>query len=306
MSIDPETTRIVRAWLDDGVTRLPDRVLDVVLDQVPATPQRRARWLAGTPVIGKFMPVGLGVAAVVLIAFAGIEVLGPSGPSGVGGGHAASPSARPSTSASPSPSRPPAGLSEGLFLILSGGGDSPANATPPLTVTIPAPGWEGVQARGVLRKDWEEPAPGAGMIIFTQRAFEVFGDPCKWRSSMPDEPATTVDALVAALSSQPGRDASQPVDITLGGYAGKAVTLHIPDDADLSGCDQGTYASWNCGGSADPVPCGFHMGPGETDVEYLLDVDGALMVWHTAYEAGAPTEVIAELESIVQSAKFGE
>jgi len=46
MSSDRDTTRIVRSWLDEGVTALPDRVLDAVLDQVPATPQRRAWWPA--------------------------------------------------------------------------------------------------------------------------------------------------------------------------------------------------------------------------------------------------------------------
>ena len=46
MSTDRETTRIVRSWLEEGVTRLPDRVLDAVLDQVPATPQRRSWWPA--------------------------------------------------------------------------------------------------------------------------------------------------------------------------------------------------------------------------------------------------------------------
>ena len=35
MSTDRETTRILRSWLEEGVTALPDRVLDAVLDQVP-------------------------------------------------------------------------------------------------------------------------------------------------------------------------------------------------------------------------------------------------------------------------------
>jgi len=39
MSTDRETTRIVRSWLEEGVTALPDRVLDTVLDQVPVTPR---------------------------------------------------------------------------------------------------------------------------------------------------------------------------------------------------------------------------------------------------------------------------
>ena len=44
MSTDRDVTRIVRSWLEEGVTALPDRVLDSVLDQVPATPQRRVTW----------------------------------------------------------------------------------------------------------------------------------------------------------------------------------------------------------------------------------------------------------------------
>ena len=46
MSTDREVTRIVRSWLEEGATALPDRVLDAVLDQVPATPQRRSLWPA--------------------------------------------------------------------------------------------------------------------------------------------------------------------------------------------------------------------------------------------------------------------
>ena len=46
MSTDRDVTRIVRSWLEEGATALPDRVLDTVLDQLPATPQRRAWWPA--------------------------------------------------------------------------------------------------------------------------------------------------------------------------------------------------------------------------------------------------------------------
>ena len=44
MTSDLDTARIVRSWLDEGVTQLPDRVLDAVLDQLPATHQRRVTW----------------------------------------------------------------------------------------------------------------------------------------------------------------------------------------------------------------------------------------------------------------------
>ncbi len=72
------------------------------------------------------------------------------------------------------------------------------------------------------------------MIIFVQPEYIVYGDPCHWETTMPETPVTTVDEFVAALSSQASRDASEPVDITLGGYAGKSITLEVPDDVDFS------------------------------------------------------------------------
>ena len=35
MRTDPEVTRSVRSWLEEGVDRVPDRVLDSVLEAVP-------------------------------------------------------------------------------------------------------------------------------------------------------------------------------------------------------------------------------------------------------------------------------
>ena len=43
-----DTTRVIRAWLEEGVTVLPERVLDQVLDDVAVTRQRRGRWARST------------------------------------------------------------------------------------------------------------------------------------------------------------------------------------------------------------------------------------------------------------------
>ncbi len=67
MSSDRDTTRIVRSWLEDGVTQLPDRVLDAVLDQVPATRQRRANWPALRFPIMNSTSVRYGFAAVAIL-----------------------------------------------------------------------------------------------------------------------------------------------------------------------------------------------------------------------------------------------
>ena len=77
MSTDRETTRIVRSWMDEGVTALPDRVLDAVLDQIPATPQRRASWLARrSPFMSNALRVVVAVAAVLVVALIGIQLFG--------------------------------------------------------------------------------------------------------------------------------------------------------------------------------------------------------------------------------------
>ena len=67
MSAERDETRIVRSWLEEGVTVLPDRVLDAVLDQVPATPQRRAGgWRGGSPHEQRYTNRVVAAAAVVI------------------------------------------------------------------------------------------------------------------------------------------------------------------------------------------------------------------------------------------------
>ena len=148
--------------------------------------------------------------------------------------------------AAPSPSAW-TGLPAGPHMILDGHADDPADNFPPLTVTIPAPGWNAFMS-GVLEKNEDVAPDGLGMIIFVGREYTVYGDACNWETTVPETPVTTVDELVAALSSQGSRDASGPVDITLGGYAGKSITLEVPADVDFTKCDPGHSGSWSCGG----------------------------------------------------------
>ena len=79
VSTDRDVTRIVRSWMDEGVTQLPDRVLDLVLDQLPATPQRRPWWLARrTPTMNNYARLGLVAAAVLAVVIVGIGLFGRS------------------------------------------------------------------------------------------------------------------------------------------------------------------------------------------------------------------------------------
>jgi hypothetical protein len=137
---------------------------------------------------------------------------------------------------------------------------------------------------------------------------DVYGDPCDWVETRPATPATTVDELVAALTAQASRDATEPVDVTVDGYAGKSITLHVPKawptgDGAFADCDTGTFGSWGVPGD-DMTPFRYHQDPGQIDTLYIVDVDGTLAVIDTAYYEGTPQSVIDELEAIVESASF--
>ena len=105
MSTDRETTRIVRSWLEEGVTALPDRVLDAVFDQVPTTPQRRSWWPTRRFVdMVSAYKAALAAAAVLVVAVVGYNLLpGVSGP----GAPTTAPTAQPTVAPSPSPAATP-------------------------------------------------------------------------------------------------------------------------------------------------------------------------------------------------------
>lgn len=76
MSPELDVDGIVRSWLDAGPMALPDHVQDAVLDQLPATPQRRARrpaWRLHTMIT----PFRLAATAAVIGIFAATVNIAP-------------------------------------------------------------------------------------------------------------------------------------------------------------------------------------------------------------------------------------
>jgi hypothetical protein len=214
---------------------------------------------------------------------------------------------------SPTPDTPSVEASTAAGLPVGGSHvlwDAPGEVA--ITVTIPAAGWVGDVGGGILLKnDNARPPDGTGMIVF-QGDLYVYGDPCQWSGTEPDSPATTADELVTALEAQALRDASQPMDITLDGYSGKAITLHVPDDAAFNGdsftdCDQGYFGSWTVpvgGVAGTDGPYRYHQGPGQIDEIWAVDVDGVPVVIDWTHYAGTPAEDVDETRAIVESATF--
>ena len=196
MSTDRDATGIVRAWLEDGAMSLPERVIDDVLDQLPATPQRRAPWPAWRfQQMSSPFKIALVAAAIGALALVSLDIL-PRSPDIVGA---------PAPSPSPSPS--PA-LLEGYGPSLAAGTYRQPLGTGTWTVTVPE-GWE--EFYGILWKDVDEvstppTAGGPGAVALGWWTVgNAFTDSCHWKDSLADPPiGPTVDDLVTAFLSQTG------------------------------------------------------------------------------------------------------
>lgn len=288
---DPD--RLIHEYLLEGRTDLEDQIYDAVRARIEHKRQRVVIGPWRLPVMNKVIQIGLGAAAVVVLLVIGAQVLVPRPSGGVGG----VPSVAPSPTAKPTVAAPSGASALGQPV---GSSWKLLDEEVQIIATIPAPGWFGDGNAGVLAKETET----AGIISFAGE-FYVYGDPCKWSTTKPERPAATVDDVIAALAAQVSRDATAPVDVSIGGYAGKSITLHVPASAVFSECDQGTFGSWTeqseAGGSQ---PARYSQGPGQIDQLWVMDIDGVITVIDGAYFGTTPDEHVEELRAIVESATF--
>jgi len=312
MSTDRDVTSIVRSWLEDGATALPDRVLDNVLDRLPATPQRRSWWparrLKDMNNIAKF---AIAAAAVVVVAFVGINLLPGRGGVGVSVPSptpSPTPSPIPSLSPSPSPASFPEGpLPAGSYAIqpfvgpggLCAGQSGCVEAgaeddSVRMTLTVPD-GWAGLD--GAITRAVESYSPPGGAALLFGRGGWLYSKLCGGPG--PDIPTgTTVDEFVTALVDHPDLDLTSPVDVTLGGYSGKYLELRAPANTttdelgpDPSGCNY--YFVWE--------PGIYAQGPNALWRIWVLDVDGVRVVVRSDSFPGTTPQVQAQLQAIVDS-----
>jgi hypothetical protein len=302
MRTDRQLDDTISRWLEAEAPRqLPDRVLRATFERTRKTRQQ-AGWqaLLRRLQVNRMLAAVAGSAAVVIVALVAVGLYFSNQP-GVGGvpptpTQAPSPSAAPTATPGPT-STPAAGLPEGPFNVEDSG--------MAMTVTIPASGWTFSSEFTVLMKGNEVAnLPEAAVLLWSWPAgtqFYVPGDPCRSTSTKPDAPVTTVDDLAAALAAQASRDASEPVDVTVGGHPGKSITLHVPDNAVFAECEEGEFVSY--GTEQDPL-ARYHQGPGQIDELWILGVDGAFVIIDAMYRLDTPSALVEEMRAIAESATF--
>lgn len=288
MSTDRDTTRIVRSWMDEGLTTLPDRVLDAVLDQIPTTPQRRVFWLARRfpPLNNTRLVIAAGVIVVAAVAY-GTSFIGR----GIGG--PPNPSSLPVATPGELPTA--AFLEPGSYFVVnrsrSVGPDYRS-----ITFTVPD-GW--AVTDGLIFKHLGQPNEVA---LSVWEPGVVYRDPCHWKGSgISATDPSYGDLAVSTLHNQAGREGSTPTAVTFGGVQGDSerIELSVPGDLDITTCDEGEYRSW----TAYDVPnrANSHHAPGQIDVVYFVNVDRRPLLVDASHRPAASPQDLAELQAVLDS-----
>ena len=302
-SRDPDS--LIHAFIREGEDELHDQVYDAVR---AAIEQKRQRVIFGpwrTPSMNKFVTIGLGAAAVVVAVVVGAQLIGsPDG--GFGTGPTAIPTTEPTLEATPSAVAP--------VPVVVTGPDSPVQ----VTVSPASSGWAPLPGVDALSKsdDGLDPPESVGAALIAWAwpvgtGFNVYGDPCQWSTSIPETPATTPAEIAAAFATQAQTEPTAPVDVTIGGFSGKAVTIHVPMTYDIPGstreerfaaCDNNIFAFYGIEGEAEDARNA--QGAGQVDELWILDVDGSIVILDAAYSPSTPADLVEELRSLAEAATF--
>jgi len=272
MTAELDTTRVVRAWLEEGVTRLPDHVLDAVLADVPTTPQRRRISAIRGAASRRSTWVRL------LVALMALAIIGASLALTTGTWRLA-PAPRPFDL------RP---LDAGRYVI-----DDPF----PVRISLDLPrGWAGNEltndTASIVRSDAGEGGPALTFTLVEA----VYPDPCHWADGSIIPVGGSAADLAAALARTRGVAATSPVATDVGGYAGQRLSLTAP--ASFSGCtSDDPFHVWGLRQTHS-------LAPDEHDDIWIADVGSTRLVVYTEAFRTTPRDVIAELDGIMASIRL--
>ncbi len=284
MSTDRDTTRIVRSWLDEGVTQLPDRVLDVVLDQIPATPQRRRGGIGGWFRFHASFALPAAAALAVTLVVGALTLSGEVRV-GWGPGESAGASAKPATNPI-LPEDLDSPLAPGRWTV-------PASFDVPLTLEV-GPGWQscwhGELELGVCLTNGDAfDTPSVSFSIIES----VLADPCDLTAGGSLRGAD-VEEIAAAISGLSGFEVTEPRPAVIDGVPGLRFSLRAPIE---SSCP----ASLRTWATADRVN---GVSPGETNDVTILVVDGDALLIAAAYHTPPSAFDRARVSALIDSVQF--
>lgn len=290
MTASRDTERLIRAFLDEGATELPERVYDAVRSDIDRTHQRVVIGPWRTPDMNTFAKFAMAAATVLVVALVSYNLL-PSDP-GRGGTLTVSPSPSISLSPTPAPSPSPSDLAFFPAGPIEAGRHSIILSGKSLSVDMGS-GWFSDGSFRIYTGSGQ-----AAFIFWTEPPTNVYADPCA-KTPLDPPAGDTAAELAAAVASMPGTDlVSGPSDVTIGGQPAQLVSIRVRDDID---CPPDQFLLWY---DQDPANGRFPDALGDTINVWIIDVDGTI-VWidGSAGRSTAPT-LQRDMRLIVESIQF--
>jgi hypothetical protein len=219
--------RSITTWLiAEAPERAPQRLVETSRERIRTTRQRRAWGPAWRfPIMNVYAKLGIGVAALAIVAVVGLNLLNNSNGQPVGGA-VASPSVAPSSPPSTSPSPTTRALSPGA---LDAERYRATHNGVSFSFVPPSARWRsaGASIETGINTGSAPEGPDFAWINFPGIG-TVATDPCAGDGAPVG--GSSVDDLAAALRTIPGTTTEEPVDVTIGGLPGRLVTLTIDPD----------------------------------------------------------------------------
>jgi hypothetical protein len=281
MSTDRDLTRVIRSWLSEDAHEDADRILNLVLDEIDTTPQRRAGWLARRfPLMNSnVFRVGIAAAAVLVLAFVAVKVLPGSGSLG------RPPEATGSPSATPFPVLPSGtSITPGRYRV---------DPTLPMEVTVDVPAGWGADSGWVVIGPSGNNVP-RGMAIRFYTAANLFVNPlAPSEGVLAPAVGPSVDDLVNAMVGHPDWTTTGPTDVAIDGYAGRVVHVTLP-----ASTSPGT-PFYLVGLAGDGQEWGWAAGQ-VCDI-YVVDVGGKRLVIDAFHYPGTSAADLAAQTAVIDS-----
>jgi hypothetical protein len=228
MNEHSDIERVLTTWFDDGPSRMPDRVVDVVADRIGRQSQRRAWRLDRRPIrMTTTLKLATAAVAVAIVAIVGYNLL-PGSSSNIGGPAPSTPG--PSASVEPTPSSSPRGFKcrndgSNCPSPLAAGPHSSKVFAPTITFTAPAGYIEFGDEVQTYNVRTDLGAPPGGFAIFRDPGLATNANDC---AGIPASGiAWTVAGISEALAKDPRFTVTTATPATIGSYTGVTFDIAI-------------------------------------------------------------------------------
>jgi hypothetical protein len=305
MTTERQIERLLDEWFADGPMEVHDRVIDEVADRIGRQPQQpawRVSWRESH--VNTYVKPLIAIAAVVVVAVAGIAIVGRPSDSGVGAPASvapASPSPAPSVSAAPSaspsptaafpawftPSEPPTGAG-----ILPAGTSTTRSYKPGTSFTVPE-GWVNdldiAIAYGLFPDSKANKAEFASSGETANSIFIVSVESPYFYCEAWEKTGGTAAERAAFLVASEAFVVSEPVDVTIGDLTGKQFDMWVDPD-------------WTATCPGDPP--GSRLGDGRNRVTFLDTPRGIIAIAVGSKHPADHEAFLAEAMPIIESFRF--